>query len=726
LQIKFKIKLIKITNNSGKNMNEKDPSIDEKIAQIKNKKLREELLKSLKNEGVLDFLNLATFLTENASKRFKKKIENCQKIEKVFSNIPSGDYHLLFEKLGTLIFQLATLYADDVGNEITEEKSNYKEIKDYIINILKFKNIQLKLQYFNITIELFKKNTANIEADPQLNKEFTGALDLLKKFVTEENYIPNKEDLDYVSNFGRETNEVDIRKYFYGIIHNLDKKLLFRDLLNQLLEILKNQNKIPLMQFSSIFITMCLNDQKMDDEAFYQVIDLVCQVLKRYDEHVIMKNSFNDFKKIFNQKNLSDYLTEFEKDFQEKIPQAIINNLSQSARAKEHYRVENILKELDFVIYFPVYINSKKIELNLSLAKVEFIQTLEKRIVTNDHSLFKYFREGLSKITSNSNKIVTNIKALASDAKENLEEFTEANVHRLTDLIRKKSDTLHLEESEKIYELTLNKSLIQAKEKLLSIKEKLNAWTSILNDSEPHDNYYNQIDTGPIDLEPCLESIAALDVDINDKYSLLIPEILNIFEEIITNMKEKDYWFTEHEINKSSLAYKIFHRGYFNKDFSIKKINEKLGNSLSFDKINDFISTQNFWTLLFYGIVRWPWMNKIIFSRTWAEQLSLHEVITQTEELKKELPSSTSLKKIMDLLENFPSFKKETIIKILYDFKKNIVVKLTELEVLEKEIDRLNETKNSLSVFSSITQLFSKKTASVDPDRNNFVTKPHC
>jgi len=707
-------------------MNEKDPSIDEKIAQIKNKKLREELLKSLKNEGVLDFLNLATFLTENASKRFKKKIENCQKIEKVFSNIPSGDYHLLFEKLGTLIFQLATLYADDVGNEITEEKSNYKEIKDYIINILKFKNIQLKLQYFNITIELFKKNTANIEADPQLNKEFTGALDLLKKFVTEENYIPNKEDLDYVSNFGRETNEVDIRKYFYGIIHNLDKKLLFRDLLNQLLEILKNQNKIPLMQFSSIFITMCLNDQKMDDEAFYQVIDLVCQVLKRYDEHVIMKNSFNDFKKIFNQKNLSDYLTEFEKDFQEKIPQAIINNLSQSARAKEHYRVENILKELDFVIYFPVYINSKKIELNLSLAKVEFIQTLEKRIVTNDHSLFKYFREGLSKITSNSNKIVTNIKALASDAKENLEEFTEANVHRLTDLIRKKSDTLHLEESEKIYELTLNKSLIQAKEKLLSIKEKLNAWTSILNDSEPHDNYYNQIDTGPIDLEPCLESIAALDVDINDKYSLLIPEILNIFEEIITNMKEKDYWFTEHEINKSSLAYKIFHRGYFNKDFSIKKINEKLGNSLSFDKINDFISTQNFWTLLFYGIVRWPWMNKIIFSRTWAEQLSLHEVITQTEELKKELPSSTSLKKIMDLLENFPSFKKETIIKILYDFKKNIVVKLTELEVLEKEIDRLNETKNSLSVFSSITQLFSKKTASVDPDRNNFVTKPHC
>ena len=63
---------------------------------------------------------------------------------------------------------------------------------------------------------------------------------------------------------------------------------------------------------------------------------------------------------------------------------------------------------------------------------------------------------------------------------------------------------------------------------------------------------------------------------------------------------------------------------------------------------------------------------------------------------------------------------------IIDDFKKNIVVKLTELEVLEKEIDRLNETKNSLSVFSSITQLFSKKTASVDPDRNNFVTKPHC
>lgn len=65
-----------------------------------------------------------------------KKIKDCEQIEEDLSEklILPGDYHFLSEKLDTIRLNLAILYAESKELELTEEKSSYKEIKDFILD----------------------------------------------------------------------------------------------------------------------------------------------------------------------------------------------------------------------------------------------------------------------------------------------------------------------------------------------------------------------------------------------------------------------------------------------------------------------------------------------------------------------------------------------------------------------------------------------------------------
>ncbi|MFZ0219112.1 MAG: hypothetical protein WAL30_02770 [Candidatus Aquirickettsiella sp.] len=487
------------------------------------------------------------------------------------------------------------LYTDGKENEITDNKSNYKEAKDFILSILGFEDINLKLKYFDLTIKLLEKVKADI-AEPHFNKKSIGALDLLKKFVTEEKYIPNEADLKYISDLGRESNEADIRKSFYGIIHELDKKLLFQDLLKQLLEIIENEKNLPLIQFRIIFIKKCLGDAQMDAGDLHQAIHIIHSALIECNKKVKPIIIFN--RVVWH--NLIN-LDKFEESLQEKISLLLTDNLvNSSSQKQESNQVALILKKFDFAAFFTTDVNNKKIKLKL-------------------HA---------------------------------------------------------------------------------SIKEKLTKWNSILNyPVKLHINQHNQIDTGQIKIT---EDIDAFEASINEKYSSLslqIPEIFDEFEKINTKIKKKDYWLAESEINKISLAYKIFHRGYFNIDFSIKKLKAELGDAPSFDEINNFISKQSFWSLLFtYRIVRWPWLKNNL-AITWAKQLCLSDVITQIEELKEKLSINNNedlVKKIIVLLNAFSPYKKsEAVVNILNDFKEYVVAQLNQLERLELKInDCLNEKIN--------------------------------
>lgn len=203
--------------------------------------------------------------------------------------LPENTY-LLLKKLDELRFQLAKLYAGDKADETIKNNYNYMETKKFILKLLDLlkhlkHKIGLTLNYFDLAIKLFEKiETGKEESDR--NKEFIGALDLLQKFVTEENYIPNEANLKYISDLEHGSNESDIRKSFYGIIHELDNKLLFQDLLKQLLEIIKNKNDSSLILFSGIFIEMCLTDAQMEAEDLHQALHIMHSAFKDYNEQV--------------------------------------------------------------------------------------------------------------------------------------------------------------------------------------------------------------------------------------------------------------------------------------------------------------------------------------------------------------------------------------------------------------------------------------------------------
>ncbi len=521
-------------------------------------------------------------------------------------------------------------------------------------------------------------------------------------FVNEPKYLPNEADLKYISDLGRQTNDDEIRKCFYGIIRELDKKLLFQDLLNQLLKIVKSTNGSPLMQFNIIFITKCLNNvSSLEAENLNQVIGLVYRALEVYTESITKKKALTAFKKIFNQKNLNKYLIEFAKDFKEKTSGQIVNDpLRHDLSNDEKNALENNTQEFYLTIYFPTYINNEKIRAKFAEAKFDYNQAFEKKITSNDNFSLKYFREGLVNVISKSNKLIEKVKTLASDVKENLEEFAETSSNRLTSLIKKDSEILNPQEYEETDEMELNNSLTQATARLSSVKEKLNLWNSILNYSiEPHVNQQNQIDTSQINVNNCSEFIMALDKSINKEFSLLMQQILEKFKEINDNIKKQGYWLEKPEVNKPSRFYKVLHRGYFNIDFTIKKIKTTLGDVLSFEDINNFISKQSFWTLLLsYGIVRWPWMNKVFFAHTWAEQLCFPEVINKTEKLKIKLLNNKNedlLEEIITLQKFLSPYKTQAVVNIIIDFKKYIVDHLNQVETLELEInDYLNEKIN--------------------------------
>ncbi|MEN9450617.1 MAG: hypothetical protein RJA83_1235 [Pseudomonadota bacterium] len=694
--------------------------IKQEINNIKISTLQTQLLSQFNHESNLDnFLSsLPKQVVINSLQRFEKKLKGYQQIEKDLPDnlIPNEESYVILPKLNTLRLKLAILYAERLGNENIEEKNSYNEIKLFIFEILKIINFNLKLKYFDLSIKLLHKT---IE-DPSFNKEFIGVFDLLKLFVNERNYLPSEADLQYISNLGSDANEEDIKKCFYGIIRELNKKILFQNLLNILLEIIKNQNNSPLMQFNIIFITKCLNNvSSLEAGDLNQVIGLVYRALEAYNELAMMNKAYTVFKKIFNQKSLNDNLKKFELDFKEKISEQIINDpIRHYLPNHKKNTVWNNTQELDITNYFPMHLNNEKIQARFVEAQYHFNEILKNNLSTNDRLAHDHLKGRLAEISNKAFEIFANVKAIASDTKENLQEFAETSADRLTGILKKNYETSYQEENVQ-NDMNLSNSLNQAKAKLLPIKEKLNTWNLILifNVDENYYNPLNQIETSQFDLNQCLESVDNFSGAINEKFTRLIQQILEEFEKINTTLKEKDCWFAKSELAKPSLFDQIFYRGYFNSDYTIKKIKSLLGNRAVYADINNFILGRSFWSLLSYGIVRWPWKNKIVFARTWAEQFCIPEVITQTDELKTKLLNNSSdelLEKVIALSKVFLPYQSEVVVHNLDDFKKFIGDQLGQLEALEQNIDALFDEKINFS--SANTSRFFKAFNSPPPD----------
>lgn len=200
-----------------------------------------------------------------------------------------------------------------------------------------------------------------------------------------------------------------------------------------------------------------------------------------------------------------------------------------------------------------------------------------------------------------------------------------------------------------------------------------------------------------------------LHANIDEKFTELIRRTLDELENINAMSKRKDYWLAKLESNKPNFLKKILIRGYFNIDFSIKKIKTKLGNTPSFNEISNFISKQSFWTLLFaFGIVCWPWMDKTAFAHCWAEQLCLPEIINETEKLKTLDDKEEFLEKIIILSKGYFLFKNQSIFQILKDFKSYIVITFVRLESINQKIEESLNESNVPPLSTPINGLFGK------------------
>lgn len=647
-------------------MNKEDLSI--RISLIKNEKIRDYLFRCLQCEFELKF-TLSSSLIEKSTQRFENKIEFCEQIENDFPNrlIPVADNSVLGTNFEILKLMLSKLY--DVNSRKIIEY-NYDEIKSFINKLLNLQNFPLKSKYLYLTITLLEKLEAD-RAAPHFNKEFVGAFDVLKKFVTENKYIPDEADLKYVSLLDRKGNENLIRKSFYRIIHELDKKLLLKDVLKQLLQILKNNS--PFIQFTTIFINKCLEDAEMDVTDLHQAVQIIHSALKNYNKQFKTKKISTIFKQ-----NLID-LSEFEKDLQEKISLSLIDNLV--IQSSQNEKLDPIFHLFGFFFNDDV---SKKIKDKLAIAKDAYNQTVAKK--TADHSSIQ---KSWRKISTSATTIMVNAKDITSALVKNLEDLKEKTNSKflMISLIEKDSETLNSHEVEGTDEIDINNSLMETKITIIAIRKKLKSWNSQLNKfMGSQDNQYNCSAKNQINVDSYSKFVIDLDTSINKKYNSLNEQII---EKVKSNLKNKANWLEKPEINKKNLMYKIFYRGYFNINFSIEKLKAQLGSNPSFDKAKKYISEQSFWTLLFtYRIVRWPWMNKAFFAYGWAEQLCLPGVINKIEELSQSNNNNQDLlEEIIALLKAFPHYKTQVVDDIINNFNKDIVFYLSRLKTIELKIN---------------------------------------
>lgn len=671
------------------------------IQKIKNEKLRDYLLTNLSDESKLNFLSTTPPLIEKATQRFKNKIKVCEHIERDFPEelIPVGEAYLLSKKLDALRLSLARFNANKMQTE-----DEYNQIKTFIFKFLNFQNFHIKLKVFDLTIKLLEEIFNSYE----LKKDFLDVLGLLKLLVIDPHAFKS-EHLKSINNLSGK----DVKKDFYGIVYELNKKLFFEELLNILLEkietIKKNDNSL-LMQFNYKFIICCIEDQKMDADDFYQLITLVFQSLKDY-ESVSKHLAFSNFKNIWPKKNLGNYLVEFEKEFKERMPQIKL----ELGKSKLDLKTIDKIQESDISIYFPHSIKNKILNGKFNETKSKILKENEQeKENTKGNVISNNFWERVGDLSSK----VDGLKTIAT---KNLKEIVGTTTEKIKEFKIKKSEDPS-EENTNIVENAHKQSLML---ELVDIKKNLNEWNLTLR---RYNEQCNNIDTVSIDLDLSPEFlINALRLNIEEEFNDLISQTIKEFEEINTKIKEKGYWQLKLESDKSNFSKKLLQRGYFSIDFSIKKIKAKLGETPSFSIITDFILQQGFWALLFsFGIVRWPWMDKVAFAHSWSEQLCLPEILSETEKLKTSECNEVYLKKVITLSEEFFPHKNQAIVQSLTNFKSYIDITIVKLEAITKKIEEnLSENNyatssdNPVNIGSPTKRLFDKKfiTSNFDDSR---------
>lgn len=691
-------------------------SILREISNLKAVSLKESFENYFNNECALnDYLNdpLVNEVVFKALERCLCRVKGYQKIDADLpdSLISEGDACLVKPKLDKIRLKLADLYANILANNTSKEpdvKNSYVEIKCFFYTVyqsdIKKVSFSNKLKIFNLLINLLeKKDDIALE---KFHEEFTPLFLFIKSLIDKQKNIGKI--LTYPGKLrGKPTqlesytseNILAIKKDFYSIIRDKNEKIIYQDLLEQLFNLANEQFSASFKEFSVKFVNQSFYGTDMTPSDFKLVIGLVYRALE--NSHRNNKKTaqnadllFNTFKKVMGKKSLIDHLKEFETDFEEQTKQRIPN-------------IENIGK-------------NKVIEkFNKSLSEFNLTNVTEHKIsmryLIGSTKKFKNIAflggETLYKVKEHITSASENLNGIFSSVAENVKVKNDLNTLNEIKEIRQDS------EGEKINLNPLKVKSSDFLKKLEILENKIYPFISKMSVTEELN--ISRINVNPFSLEDkgIYKKVDEYIESFKDNHSNLIQKLLNLL--IVEKIKRENDWF---DVNhKASLAERLFNRGYLSSNSLIKKLKSKLDKNMSFIQYKNFFKEKSFWNLLSYGLIRWPWVNKEIFSIKWAEQLCLPTVLDLKEQLLNFplMLEEDSLEKILSLSKYLNPDKIILFDQQLMKFKQNIITYKSKIEMLDKEIDKLKnqakEVNSSKPVFIEAWFFPSAQTSSKDP-----------
>ncbi|MES2142068.1 MAG: hypothetical protein V4471_04185 [Pseudomonadota bacterium] len=593
------------------------------------------------------------------------KAKSYKKIELDFPDTLITSDEELSLKLELVRKNLAKRYALFLG-EFFSVKANelealivYEDVKIFLHKIINRFALarEINVKILNFLAIFFEKNEIifSICSFKKALKDFFGFIEYLVDEKCGLQTIACVEKLNILENLEFFSNKIpaEINKSAYKIIYEMDVLLLYKSLLLQIRLLTKSifSGDLILKEFIAAFIDQFSDLSCLNKDDFDSIILLLYLVLEDKARKPIVGTSSiwintlgSEIKeKLIGETEIGLQLLEFRKSYEQKTPDKFAAKVKQfkdidPVKVNLFLKIEEIAPEVICRLFLE-NINRSTVSVKqaffLTLKKMDYISL---RPIEHYDETIAEMKNPLEKgIGFYKKKFIDAAKGIATKSLELIKNF-ESNVP---------SEKIELAPSN---EVSKNEGIVSAahmKENLNKINEELQIFKSNLKSlcfginiiyPPVHTNFEKEKDLKyPLAIN-ILAEIEKLKKEVGE---FLKKNSLNKFSEKLINnilfLNKRISWF-DSEAKPLHFVKQLFRRGYFSKDkIRFAKLKNRLDTKIDFDAEISFFKNQSFFSLLSYGVIRWPWLNKTFFAADWAEQLVFLKAIDQINEKKYDI-----------------------------------------------------------------------------------------
>ena len=677
------------------------------------------------------------------------KAKGYKKIELDFPDTLITSDEELSLKLELVRKNLAKHYALFLG-EFFSVKANetealivYEDVKIFLHKTINrfssFKEINVKI--LNFLAIFFEKNEIifSICSFKKSLKDLFGFIEYLVNEKRGLQTIACVEKLTILENLELFSNKIsaEINKSAYKIIYEMDALILYKSLLLQISLLTKSifNGDFILKEFIVAFIEKFSDFSYPSKDDFDSIILLLYIVLEDKARKSMVGTSniwintlgYEIKEKLIGETEIGLQLLKFINSYEQKTSDKLAAKVRQfknidPVKVNPFLKIEEIAPEVIYRVFL------ENINRSTVSVKQAFFLTLKK----NDYiSLYpiEHYDETIAGIKNPlekaigfyKKKFIDAAKGIATKSFELIKNF-ESNVP---------SEKIELASSNEVSKNEGIVSVAHMKESLSKINAELKIFKSNLKSlcfginiiyHPAHTNFEKEKYLKcPLAINTLVE-IEKLKKEVGD---FLKKNSLNKFSEKLINnilvLNKRISWF-DSEAKPLRFFKQLFKRGYFSKDkIKFAKLKNRLDTKINFDAEIIFFKSQSFFSLLSYGVIRWPWLNKIFFATDWAEQLVFSKAIDQINEKKYDIklaqyianPSLDNecncLSEIIELYNHITSArvgKQYSLVSIysslnsdVKSFESKVETLLAELSIRALPISKQNQTHRAQELF---------------------------